>query len=287
MKIINSPAVMTAWAEERAKSGRRIALVPTMGCFHAGHLSLMQLAAEKGDDVIVSLFVNPMQFGPSEDFAAYPRNLEKDFAVAVREGVQVIFAPEPDAMYPEGFQTVVSVSQITAHLCGESRPGHFDGVVTVLVKLFNITRAHCAVFGEKDFQQLAVIRRMVADLNLGIEIIGHPIVREKDGLAMSSRNTYLGAQERKTALCLYESLQIARQEASSGTLAAGVLSERIREHILSFPGTEIEYVSLVDYRSLQPVEKIDTATLLALAVRINDRVRLIDNCMVFDRGAAA
>lgn len=280
MRVVSSPAEMTAWAKAEAATGRRICLVPTMGCFHEGHLSLMRLARIRAERVVVSLFVNPLQFGPREDFAAYPRDLERDTRLAAGQGADVLFTPSAGEMYPPGFQTVISVRELTRHLCGASRPGHFDGVATVVHKLFTITRADSAVFGEKDFQQLAVIRRLAADLNLAVEIIGHPIVREADGLAMSSRNTYLGPAERTTALCLYQSILLARKEAAGGLLATTSLAALVRGHIESFAGTEIDYISFVDAGSLEPVAAVDEQTLLALAVRINNKVRLIDNGFV-------
>ena len=280
MKIIHSPAEMTAWAKGEAASGRRICLVPTMGCFHAGHLSLMRLARGRAERVVVSLFVNPTQFGPREDFAAYPRDFARDSRLAAEQGVDLLFAPEAAQMYPAGFQTVIRVSGLTRYLCGASRPGHFDGVATVVHKLFAITRADSAVFGEKDFQQLAVIRRMVADLNLDIEIIGHPIVREEDGLAMSSRNIYLLPADRTAALSLSQAIRLARRAAAAGERTVAVLAGLVRAHIESFAGTEIDYAAFVDAASLEPVEKVDARTLLALAVKIREKVRLIDNGFV-------
>jgi len=285
MRIIHSPVEMTAWSAEQAEAGKSIGLVPTMGFFHDGHLSLMRLAAKHADRVVVSLFVNPSQFGPEEDFETYPRDFDRDCKMAEREGVAVLFAPEPSAMYPDGFQTVVSVTRITRGLCGADRPGHFDGVATVVVKLFHITRADCAVFGEKDFQQLAVIRRLAADLNMDIEIIGHPIVRDADGLALSSRNTYLDASAGKSALSLSRSLDLARRSAEDGMLDTQQLTARIRDFILSFPGADIDYIAFVDSRSLQAVDRVDADTRLVLAVKIMNRVRLIDNAPVF--GASA
>jgi pantoate--beta-alanine ligase len=280
MKVIHSPAEMTAWAKAKAGVGQRICLVPTMGCFHEGHLSLMRLARGRAERVVVSLFVNPLQFGPREDFAAYPRDFERDSRLAAEQGVDVIFVPTAEEMYPAGFQTVVKVAELTRHLCGASRPGHFDGVATVVSKLFAITRADSAVFGKKDFQQLAVIRRMAADLNLHIEIIGQPIIREEDGLAMSSRNTYLGPAERTKALCLYQSILLARKAAAGGELTTAALAGQVRSHIESFAGVEIDYISVVDAGTLEPVAVIDEHTLLALAVRIGGKVRLIDNGFV-------
>ena len=280
MKVIHFPAEMKAWARDQTVAGKSIGLVPTMGSFHQGHLSLMRLAAGRTDTVVVSLYVNPGQFGPGEDFTDYPRDFARDCQLAAAEKVDVIFAPTDQDMYPRGFQTSVSVKQLSEKLCGASRPGHFDGVATVVTKLFHLCGADCAVFGEKDFQQLAVIRRLVADLDLDVAVIGHPIVREADGLAMSSRNSYLDDRERRTALCLYESLLMARDEAAAGLLDTDRLGRRIEDHILSYPGTEIDYVAFVDPLTLEPVDNIDSGTLLALAVKINGRVRLIDNCLV-------
>ena len=197
MKIIKSPEQMSAWSDAQLGSGKKIGLVPTMGYFHEGHLRLMRRAAELSDLVVVSLFVNPIQFGADEDLASYPRDLDKDTSLATQEGVAVLFVPDQRAMYPESPKTRVTVSGLTEGLCGSSRPGHFDGVCTVVAKLFNIVKPSLAVFGSKDYQQLAVIRRMVTDLSWDVDIIAHPIVRDKDGLAMSSRNTYLSPKERE------------------------------------------------------------------------------------------
>lgn len=280
MHIVQSPAEMHAWSKKQVASGATIALVPTMGYFHEGHLSLMRKAAGLANRVVVSLFVNPIQFGPNEDLQAYPRDFDRDKRLADEVGVDVIFAPQAEDMYPEEFRTTVSVAGLTEYLCGAKRPGHFDGVATVLTKLFHIVDPDCAIFGEKDYQQLAVIRRMVKDLDFQVTIHSHPIVREEDGLAMSSRNSYLDHEERKTALCLYESLVMARSDAGQGIFEVDRLSVRIRELIESKPGTGIDYISFVDNRTLEPVDMVDENTLLALAVKINNRVRLIDNCMV-------
>ncbi|MCI5140931.1 MAG: pantoate--beta-alanine ligase [Candidatus Electrothrix sp. ATG1] len=278
MKIIRSPQEMTAWSKEQAVAGKTIGFVPTMGFFHEGHLALMRRAGELADQVVVSLFVNPTQFGPKEDLAAYPRDFERDKGLAASVGVDVIFAPEAEVMYPPGSGTTVTVGEeLTSQLCGASRPGHFAGVATVVTKLFNIVRPDLAVFGEKDFQQLAVIRRMTADLNLGVEIIGHPIIREQDGLAMSSRNTYLHEEERESALSLSRALAMARKMAADGERDTERLTAALREFSLSFPGTAIDYISFVDQLTLQPVEAVNEGTVLALAVKINGRVRLIDN----------
>jgi pantoate--beta-alanine ligase len=284
MKIIRSPQKMTTWSKEQIVAGRTIGFVPTMGFFHEGHLALMRRAGEMADQVVVSLFVNPTQFGPQEDLAAYPRDFERDRDLAEGVGVDVIFAPEPEDMYPAGFSSIVTVGEeLTSQLCGASRPGHFAGVATVVSKLFNIVRPDLAVFGEKDFQQLAVIRRMTKDLDLGVEIIGHPIVREQDGLAMSSRNTYLQPEERESALSLSRALAMARTMVEEGKRDTERLTAALREFILSFPGTEPDYISFVDQFTLQPVAEVDKDTVLALAVKINDRVRLIDNGFVDEK----
>ncbi|WPD21459.1 MAG: pantoate--beta-alanine ligase [Candidatus Electrothrix scaldis] len=283
MKIIRTPKEMTAWSKEQAVAGQRIGFVPTMGYFHEGHLSLMRRAGELADLVVVSLFVNPTQFGPKEDLSAYPRDFERDRSLAESVGVDVIFAPEPDDMYPAGYNTTVTVGDdLTSQLCGATRPGHFAGVATIVSKLFNIVRPDLAVFGEKDFQQLAVIRRMSEDLNLGVEIIGHPIIREQDGLAMSSRNSYLQAEEREAALSLSRALAMARQMVAEGQQDAGKLTAALEEFIHSFAGTAVDYISFVNQFTLQPVAEVNKDTVLALAVKINAKVRLIDNGFVLE-----
>jgi len=231
MEIINSVAAMTAWSNQRLRAGEVIALVPTMGCLHAGHLSLLRTAADKADVVVVSVFVNPLQFGPHEDFSRYPRPFAADCeAVSANRG-NVVFAPEPSAFYPERFQTTVTVHGLTSGLCGASRPGHFDGVTTVVAKLFNIVKPKVAVFGQKDFQQLVVIKAIVRDLNFDIEIIGHPIVREADGLALSSRNRYLSETERQSALCLWQALTSARRAVTHGEIDCHAVLARLRAQI--------------------------------------------------------
>jgi pantoate--beta-alanine ligase len=238
----------------------------------------MRRAAEQGHKVVVSLFVNPTQFGPQEDLAAYPRNLERDQSLAAQEGVAVLFIPEAAAMYPQGFQTTVTVGEeLTSPLCGASRPGHFTGVATVVCKLLSLVRPHLAVFGEKDMQQLAVIRRMNADLNLGVEIIGHPTVREPDGLAMSSRNTYLSSEERASALSLSQALTLGRRLVAQGHRASSDLIAHLRDFIHSFPHTAVDYISVVHRHTLQDMAEVQEESILALAVKIGGRVRLIDN----------
>jgi len=248
-----------------------------MGFFHQGHLALMRMAAQRADLVVVSLFVNPIQFGPSEDLESYPRDLERDSELASREGVSVLFTPQAGDMYPDGFQTAVSLGRLPRFLCGAERPGHFDGVATVVAKLFHIVEPDLAVFGQKDFQQLAILKRMVADLNMGVQILAHPIVREDDGLAMSSRNVYLEGTQRQSALSLSRGLAMARELYRQGETDAAVVQARVEAFILSHPGTAIGYVRCVNPGSLEAVDLIDAETLMALAVTIDGRVRLIDN----------
>ncbi len=283
MKIFSRPVEMTAWAEQHRVAGRSVGLVPTMGYFHEGHLSLMRAARRRGDLVVVSLFVNPMQFGPSEDLSRYPRDLQRDLSLAEGEGVHAVFAPEALDMYPEGFASRIHISGITEGLCGASRPGHFDGVATVVAKLFNIVKPHFAVFGQKDFQQLAVIERMVSDLNLDVEIIGHPVVREADGLAMSSRNVYLGAGEREVARCLPQALDRARDLVEGGERRADRVLAEIAAGINKQPGVRIDYCKLVDRLSLHEKQQIDRDTILVMAVFVG-RTRLIDNGAVWPDG---
>jgi len=280
MEIIRTPAEMTAWANQVLADGQTIGLVPTMGFFHEGHLCLMRKAREKADRTVVSLFVNPIQFGANEDLARYPRDFSRDSPLADAEGVDVLFAPEVQAMYPPEASTRVIVSGVTEGLCGASRPGHFAGVTTVVAKLFHIVKPHCAVFGRKDFQQLAVIERMVADLNWDVEIIGHPIVREEDGLALSSRNTYLSAQERHTALCLFRAIGHARRRVRTGSVEAQVLLLEV-EALLQQEAVTIEYVSLVDQATLRPQAVLQKGTVLAMALKVG-ATRLIDNDNLFD-----
>ena len=277
MEIIRHPDKMQEWAKAQIRSGKRVGLVPTMGFFHEGHLSLMRRAATLCDAVVVSLFVNPTQFGPNEDLDRYPRDFERDITLVRQEPVAAVFAPSPEQMYLPGHQTEVRVSELAMHLCGRSRPGHFAGVTTVVSKLFHIVQPDVAVFGEKDFQQLAIIRRMVRDLNFGVQIIGHPIVRENDGLALSSRNANLAPDDRPAALSLSTALQLARSLVKKGQTSVAALDQQLRTHIHAHTGTEIDYLSFVDCDSLEPVSTVDGRTVLALAVRIGGKVRLIDN----------
>jgi pantoate--beta-alanine ligase len=240
----------------------------------------MDRARELADTVVVSLFVNPAQFGPGEDWEAYPRDPERDAALAAERGVDVLFTPSTEAMYPEGFATRVEVPALSRTLCGASRPTHFAGVCTVVARLLVITAPHAAVFGEKDFQQLAVIRRMTADLGLGVDIVGHPIVREPDGLAMSSRNVYLEPKLRAQAPGIHQGLGNLREQVSAGERDAGRLIADLAHHLESrVPDAEVDYLALVDPKTLEPVQRVDRPTLAAVAVRLG-RARLIDNLML-------
>jgi len=255
--------------------GLSVGLVPTMGYLHEGHQSLMKHASEN-DRVVVSIFVNPMQFGPKEDLASYPKDLDRDSRLCEESGVDLIFNPEAEEMYAPDFCSYVDMSIITEELCGLSRPVHFRGVCTVVSKLFNIVAPDRAYFGEKDAQQLAVIRRMVRDLNFDVEVIGCPIVREKDGLAKSSRNTYLGEEERKAALVLSESIQLGKRLLEDGEKDAATLIKEMEAYIEKQPLARIDYLKAVDAVSMLPVEKMEGRVLVAMAVFIG-KTRLIDN----------
>lgn len=279
MKLIHDVQEMQQFALEQKRQGRRIAFVPTMGFLHQGHASLLREGRKRGDLLVLSIFVNPTQFGPNEDLERYPRNLAGDCSLAEQCGVDVVFAPSAAGMYPPGFQTTVSLGPLTEPLCGASRPGHFNGVAVVVAKLFGIVQPDLALFGNKDFQQLAVIRQMTADLNLAVAIVGMPIVRELDGLAMSSRNSYLSPEERQQALCLYQAVQRVRQLFGSGETSVERLLTEARREIEAVAEAEIDYLELRDGRTLQPVTQADAGTLFALAVRIGS-TRLIDNSVL-------
>ena len=276
MIVIESVAQMQQFARERRGE---IALVPTMGYLHAGHASLMVEARQRAKTVVASIFVNPTQFGVNEDLDSYPRDLERDKKIAEQAGVDVIFAPTAADMYPAGYQSYLNVEEITLHLCGASRPGHFRGVTTVVAKLFNIVAPRVALFGKKDFQQLAVIRRMVQDFNFDVEIVGMPIVREADGLAMSSRNARLSPDERTQALCLSRSIAAAKDAFRGGERDVAALRKVALAVLEAQSGAGIDYLEFRDQDSLLPLQKADQKTLLALAVRIGS-VRLIDNSIL-------
>ncbi|MGD0049848.1 MAG: pantoate--beta-alanine ligase [Bryobacteraceae bacterium] len=279
MRIVKTVGEMRVEAEARRCAGKMVGLVPTMGFFHEGHLSLMRRARAEGGMVVVSLFVNPTQFGPGEDLAAYPRDFARDCALARAEGVDLMFAPEAGEMYAGDHATFVNVERLTGNLCGASRPGHFRGVATVVAKLFNACRPQRAYFGLKDYQQVRVIETMIRDLNFPVELVRCPIVREPDGVAMSSRNSYLSADERRAATILRRSLVAAGKRIEQGERNGAAIALQLREAIETEPLASVDYAEVVDATSLAPLGRIDGAALLAVAVRIG-RARLIDNLVV-------
>ncbi|WP_424246207.1 pantoate--beta-alanine ligase [Elusimicrobium posterum] len=276
MKVIETVKDLRHLVKDWKQQGLSVGFVPTMGFLHAGHQSLIKEAAKYNDKVVVSIFVNPMQFGPSEDLEKYPRDLNRDKQACKDAGAHVIFHPKNEEIYSPGFSSCVEVNGVSEELCGKSRPGHFRGVATVVCKLFNIVGAEKAYFGQKDAQQLAVIRRMVKDLNIDIEVIGCPIVREADGLAMSSRNSYLNTEQRAAALCLYKAVQLGGQMLEDGVREAAVIKNALTAFIEKEPLAKIDYIEFVDADTIKPVQQIDRPVICALAVFIG-KTRLIDN----------
>ena len=283
MIIANTISQVRDQIRQWRREGLTVGLVPTMGYLHEGHGSLVGKAAEDCDRVVASVFVNPTQFAPGEDLASYPRDFERDCEILEKQGCSMVFHPSVDEMYPDGngkTDTYIEIlNDMPKQLCGRTRPNHFRGVCTVVGKLFNIVLPDKAYFGEKDAQQLAIIRRMVRDLSYGIEIVGCPIVREPDGLAKSSRNIHLKPDERKAAVALYRSLKIAEEMASDGEKSSKAVTDAVRAEIEKEPLAEVEYVSAVDSLSMEPVETVGKGTLIAIAVRIG-QTRLIDNCVL-------
>lgn len=283
MIIANTISQVRDQVRQWRREGLTVGLVPTMGYLHEGHGSLVGKAAEDCDRVVASVFVNPTQFAPGEDLASYPRDFERDCEILEKQGCSMVFHPSVDEMYPDGngkTDTYIEIlNDMPKQLCGRTRPNHFRGVCTVVGKLFNIVLPDKAYFGEKDAQQLAIIRRMVRDLSYGIEIVGCPIVREPDGLAKSSRNIHLKPDERKAAAVLYRSLKIAEEMASDGEKSSKTVTDAVRAEIEKEPLAEVEYVSAVDSLSMETVETVGKGTLIAIAVRIG-QTRLIDNCVL-------
>ena len=278
MKIVGTVKEVREQVKEWKKQGLSVGFVPTMGYLHEGHKSLMDAARKGNDKVVVSIFVNPMQFGPTEDLSTYPRDLDHDAALCESAGVDLIFHPEAEEMYEKDFCSFVDMTGLTEGLCGKTRPIHFRGVCTVVNKLFNIVTPDHAYFGQKDGQQLAVIKRMVRDLNMDIEIVGCPIVREEDGLAKSSRNTYLSSEERKAALILSKTVALGKELAKTEKDANKVV-EAMKKNIETEPLAKIDYVEAVDALSMAPVEKLEGTCMLAMAVYIG-KTRLIDNTLI-------
>lgn len=279
IKIVHTIEEVRTQVKEWRKNGESVGLVPTMGYLHEGHQSLIKKSVEQNDKTVVSVFVNPMQFAPTEDLESYPRDLNADAKLCTETGADLVFNPEPEEMYKNGFCSFVDMIGPTAELCGKSRPIHFRGVCTVVSKLFNIVQPDRAYFGQKDAQQLAVIKRMVLDLNVPIEIIGCPIIREDDGLAKSSRNTYLNAEERKAALILSKTIFMGKKLVEDGLTDAKELVRLMKENIESEPLAKIDYVEVVDFNDISIKDEISDNTLVAMAVYIG-KTRLIDNFIV-------
>ena len=279
MDVLRTPAELSEWTETARRQGRRVGLVPTMGFLHRGHTSLMDACRERADTTVVSIFVNPTQFGPTEDLARYPRDLDGDLRKCRAAKMDAVFTPEAGAMYPSGHRTFVEVTRLQDGLCGARRPGHFRGVATVVTQLFALARPHVAVFGEKDFQQLQIIRRLALDLHLGVEVVGMPIVREADGLAMSSRNAYLSPPERTRALALSRGLGAARARWAAGEREADALAAVVRSELRAAEVRE-DYVELVDPETLDPLPRAEQADARLLVAGFVGTTRLIDNTAI-------
>lgn len=279
MKIVSTVEEVREQVKVWRQEGLSVGLVPTMGYLHEGHKSLIDQAVQQNDKVVVSVFVNPIQFGPGEDLATYPRDLKRDAALCENAGADLIFHPEPENMYFDDFCTYIDMSGLTEGLCGKTRPTHFRGVCTVVGKLFHIVEPDRAYFGQKDAQQLAVIRRMVRDLNFNLEIVGCPIIREEDGLAKSSRNTYLSPEERQAAVILHKGLEKGEELVRAGEKSAAVVKKAIRDVIESEPLARIDYVDIVDFDNIQEIDTLGDSVLAAVAVYIG-KTRLIDNFIV-------
>ena len=278
MKIIRTVSEMQRTADELRKS-MTISFVPTMGYLHEGHLALVRAAKKLADVVVVSIFVNPIQFGPSEDLSRYPRDFERDSKLLEQEKTDIIFYPNDGEMYENQFSTYVEVKNLEDHLCGKTRVGHFTGVATVVTKLFNIVKPHYAIFGQKDYQQLTVIERMVTDLNQDVKIIAHPTIRESDGLAMSSRNTYLTSEERRKALSISASLKHAEEMFRSGIRDAGAIKAAVNDILIKEDGINVEYIDICDAMTLEDISSLEKKAVLAIACRIG-KTRLIDNTIL-------
>jgi pantoate--beta-alanine ligase len=279
MDVLRTPTELSEWTETARRQGRRVGLVPTMGFLHRGHTSLIEAARARADLTAVSIFVNPTQFGPNEDLARYPRDPDGDLRKCREAGVDAVFTPEAGAMYPSGHRTFVEVTQLQDGLCGARRPGHFRGVATVVTQLLALARPHVAVFGEKDFQQLQIIRRLALDLHLGVEVVGMPIVRDADGLAMSSRNAYLSPPERTRALALSRGLEAARGRWAAGERGADALREAVRAQLRAAEVRE-DYVELVDPATLEPLARAEQADARLLVAGFVGKTRLIDNTAI-------
>ena len=278
MEILSTKSRMQAWSIERKKQGRTLCFVPTMGYLHQGHVSLLEKGKPLCDELVLSIFVNPTQFGANEDLDTYPTDIDNDLRLAKEAGATAVFLPDKEGIYPPGFQTEVKLSDLPNHLCGKFRPVHFAGVATVVTKLFNIVMPDVAVFGKKDFQQLAVIRQMVEDLDFNIQIVGADIIREPDGLAMSSRNAYLSEAQRQSALSLNQAIGMAETAVAKNQTDAAALKKELTDFIHSFEETDVEYIHFCDPKTLEDTEDLSGPVLLALAVKVGT-TRLIDNAV--------
>jgi pantoate--beta-alanine ligase len=279
MDILKTKAEMQTWSAAKKRQGKTISFVPTMGYLHKGHVSLLEIGKPLSDELVLSIFVNPTQFGPNEDLDAYPSNIQNDLNLAEQAGVTAVFLPDKNEMYGDDYQTHVFLDHLPQYLCGRSRPMHFGGVATVVTKLFNIVMPDVAIFGKKDFQQLAIIKQMVKDLDFNIQIIGGEIIREEDGLAMSSRNAYLTPEQRASAVCLFRAISLLKQRVAQGVRSVPDLVREAETFILSFDHTRIDYIELCHPRTLEPVDTVQAETLVALAVQVG-KSRLIDNALI-------
>ncbi|NLK22261.1 MAG: pantoate--beta-alanine ligase [Epulopiscium sp.] len=279
MKEIKTISAIKEEVKEIKDKGKTIGFVPTMGFLHEGHRSLIKKAKESCEYVVVSIFVNPTQFGPQEDYEIYPRDLDRDLKICEEDGVDLVFTPLVKEMYPKGYNTFLNIEKITDVLCGAKRPGHFRGVATVVAKFLNIVKPNVAFFGEKDYQQLIVIKRMVEDLNMDIDIIGCPIIREDDGLAKSSRNKYLDEEQRKAATILYDTLQKGEKLIRDNIYSIPDIKESLKKHMATKSILEIDYVEILNANTLEPPKSLDEKLVIALAAKIGE-TRLIDNCII-------
>ncbi len=278
-RLIETISGIQSYVASCRRKEQRVGFVPTMGAFHEGHLTLMRQARKQNDAVIVSVFVNPIQFTAGEDYDRYPRRLEQDLRLAESEGVDILFSPSVAEMYPKGYDTYVDQADLPGKLCGPFRPGHFRGVMSIVCKLFNIVKPDTAYFGQKDYQQFLIVRRMVSDLNLNVSVRMMPIVREEDGLAMSSRNIYLGPKQRKEAACLHNALKRAQELVAGGENSVARVTAEMKRVIRRVKGTRVDYVAVVNADTLEPVKEIKGKILVAVAVRLG-KVRLIDNALL-------
>ncbi len=279
MEILKTKVQMQQWSKQKQKQAKTICFVPTMGYLHAGHISLLDKGKPLCDELVLSIFVNPTQFGPTEDLDAYPADIENDLALAKKAGATAVFLPNKESIYPKNFQTQISLQHLPQFLCGKFRPVHFGGVATVVAKLFNIVMPDIAIFGQKDYQQLQIIRQLTLDLDFDIKILAGEIVREHDGLAMSSRNAYLTGSQRASAVCLFKSLKLAKQLVAKGEKKVERIRKELQDFINTHGETTVEYVCFCDPTTLEDVEQIDTKVLLALAVKVG-KTRLIDNSLI-------